>query len=236
MSYLLIAALLGGLILIHELGHFFAARAMGVAVRRLSIGFGPRLLTVERGGIEYALSAIPLGGYVMLDIESEDDYRAIPLAKRVIFSIAGPFANVVVAVACFAALNIVNDGWSLQALLHAPGQTLSMTGKILASLPALFDRPDALSGVIGIVAQGSEVIAGSAVRALQFAILITLNLAIFNMLPIPVLDGGKIMFDVLERIAPRVARLRGVVTVASMIGLLALFAYASVLDVARIFS
>lgn len=58
--------LLGVLIFVHELGHFIAARSVGVGVERFSIGFGPRLAGFERGGTEYVISAIPLGGYVKL--------------------------------------------------------------------------------------------------------------------------------------------------------------------------
>jgi regulator of sigma E protease len=55
---------LGVLIFVHELGHFWAAKSVGVRVERFSIGLGPRVTGFERGGTEYILAAIPLGGYV----------------------------------------------------------------------------------------------------------------------------------------------------------------------------
>ncbi len=64
--YLYAAILVGILIVVHELGHFIAARASGVTVERFSIGFGPRILKVTRGGTEYAISLVPLGGYVKM--------------------------------------------------------------------------------------------------------------------------------------------------------------------------
>ncbi len=57
---------LGVLIFVHELGHFLAARSVGVRVERFSIGLGPRVLGFTRGETEYVLSAVPLGGYVKL--------------------------------------------------------------------------------------------------------------------------------------------------------------------------
>ena len=66
MTILATIVLLGVLIFVHELGHFWAAKAVGVAVERFSIGLGPRIWGFERGGTEYVLSAIPLGGYVKM--------------------------------------------------------------------------------------------------------------------------------------------------------------------------
>jgi regulator of sigma E protease len=57
---------LGFLVLIHEAGHFFTARAVGMSPRKFYVGFPPALAKVRRGGIEYGLGAIPLGGYVKI--------------------------------------------------------------------------------------------------------------------------------------------------------------------------
>jgi regulator of sigma E protease len=54
------------LILLHEAGHFFAARAVGMSPRRFYLGFPPALVKVRRKGIEYGIGAIPLGGYVKI--------------------------------------------------------------------------------------------------------------------------------------------------------------------------
>ena len=63
---------LGLLIFVHELGHFLAAKRVGVGVLRFSLGFGPVLVKKQVGETEYALSAIPLGGYVKM-VGQEDD-------------------------------------------------------------------------------------------------------------------------------------------------------------------
>jgi regulator of sigma E protease len=66
---------LGVLIFVHELGHFLAARRIGVRVLTFSLGFGPKLLAFRRGDTEYCVSAIPLGGYVKMAGENPEDAR-----------------------------------------------------------------------------------------------------------------------------------------------------------------
>jgi len=106
---------IGILILIHELGHFFVARWTGVGVERFSIGFGPVLLRWRGKETEYVLSAIPMGGYVkMMGEESPleggttptyDPTKAFalkPLWARFLIVFAGPAMNLVLAVVIFA--------------------------------------------------------------------------------------------------------------------------------------
>jgi regulator of sigma E protease len=66
MTILATLVVLGVLIFVHELGHFAAAKAVGVEVQRVSIGFGPKILGFRHGETEYVISAIPLGGYVKM--------------------------------------------------------------------------------------------------------------------------------------------------------------------------
>ena len=66
MSILIAIAGLAFLVLIHEAGHFFSARAVGMKPRRFYVGFPPALLKTTRKGIEYGIGAIPLGGYVKI--------------------------------------------------------------------------------------------------------------------------------------------------------------------------
>jgi len=73
---LAVVALLGVLILAHELGHFLVAKLFGVKVLRFSFGFGPRLFGFTAGSTEYRLSLFPLGGYLRL--LGEDPSEAVP--------------------------------------------------------------------------------------------------------------------------------------------------------------
>src|SRR5215470_1068816 len=95
--------MVGLLVTIHELGHFTAAKALGVRVLRFSLGFGPALVRVRGRDTEYQISVVPLGGYVRLlgedpsePVPPEDRYRSFsekPLWKRLIVVFAGPAAN-----------------------------------------------------------------------------------------------------------------------------------------------
>ena len=73
---------LGILVFVHELGHFLTAKRLGIKVLRFSIGFGPILWRRQRGETEYALSAIPLGGYVKMLGEDADGDDPVPDTER----------------------------------------------------------------------------------------------------------------------------------------------------------
>src|SRR2546423_2696099 len=66
MTYLVVIVGLLLLIFLHELGHFVAARAVGMRPRKFYVGFPPALVKVRRNGVEYGIGAIPLGGYVRI--------------------------------------------------------------------------------------------------------------------------------------------------------------------------
>jgi len=101
---------LGVLIFVHELGHFLAARRIGVRVLTFSLGFGPKILKIKRGDTEYCVSAIPLGGYVKMAGESPEDPRSgapdefMSKSKWERFQvlIMGPLMNILLAVVVLA--------------------------------------------------------------------------------------------------------------------------------------
>jgi regulator of sigma E protease len=109
------AVALGVLVFVHELGHFAVAKRLGVKVLRFSIGFGPVVFARKTGETEYALSAIPMGGYVkMLGEEDADEAEALaeperafstqPVARRGAIVFAGPAMNFVFAFVVYASL------------------------------------------------------------------------------------------------------------------------------------
>ena len=101
---------LGVLVFVHELGHFLAARRLGVRVLTFSLGFGPKLVKVRRGDTEYCISVIPLGGYVKMAGENPDDPRTgrpdefLSKTKweRFQILIMGPAMNIILAVVVMA--------------------------------------------------------------------------------------------------------------------------------------
>jgi regulator of sigma E protease len=108
--------LIGVMILIHELGHFWAARFFDVRVETFSFGFGPRLFGFRRGETDYRVSAVFfLGGFVKMAGELPGDetandprgFLAKPRWQRLIIVLAGPIMNVVLAVALLTGLYMV---------------------------------------------------------------------------------------------------------------------------------
>ena len=102
------------LIFAHELGHFLVARLAGVKVITFSLGFGKKLLSFKKGETEYAVSAVPLGGYVKMLGESAEDvvteeeasrsYSNKPPLVRILIAFSGPFFNILLALAVFFAI------------------------------------------------------------------------------------------------------------------------------------
>src|ERR1700752_1273173 len=107
--------LIGVMVMIHELGHFLAARYFDVKVEAFSFGFGPRLFGFRRGETDYRFSLILFGGYVQMaggqatDGNNDDprSFLAKPRWQRLIIAFAGPFMNVVLAVAVLTGLFMV---------------------------------------------------------------------------------------------------------------------------------
>jgi regulator of sigma E protease len=108
MDYLVTAfwfvIVLGVLVLVHEFGHFAVAKLCGVRIETFSIGFGRRLFGIKRGGTDYRISILPLGGYVKMagDNPGETptdpgDFNAHPRWQRVLVALAGPTANFILA-------------------------------------------------------------------------------------------------------------------------------------------
>ncbi|MEA3558643.1 MAG: site-2 protease family protein, partial [Candidatus Thermoplasmatota archaeon] len=91
--------------------------------------------------------------------------------------------------------------------------------------------PGSMSGFVGMATQGGGFISGSFTRLLLFMIIINLNLAIFNLLPIPVLDGGKILMALLEKVSVRTKKVQVPITVVSLIFLLGLILFTTVMDI-----
>ncbi|HZP39961.1 MAG TPA: RIP metalloprotease RseP [Candidatus Binatia bacterium] len=197
------AIALGILVFVHELGHFLVAKRVGVKVLRFSIGFGPILAARRRGETEYALSALPLGGYVkMLGEEDEAEPEAVhdptrafhtqPITRRGAIVSAGPAMNFVFAFVAYAAL-FATVG------VEMPSNTTRVAGVSLG-LPAekagvrAGDRVVAIDGTpIETWEQLSEVVRGSggtplAVRLERDGRLVEVTIT-------PSLEESRTMFD-----------------------------------------
>jgi regulator of sigma E protease len=305
---------LGILIFVHELGHFLVAKWLGVVVLRFSLGFGPKLWGFQRGETEYRLSAVPLGGYVkMLGEENEEEvppeqmersFANQSVGKRASIVFAGPLSNLLLALVIFTAIfaisgipylttevgSITADSPAFRAGIQADDKVLEINGKPMANwdelsqtiqdegkkpltlklqrgeqmltvevvpelrkLPNLFgeavERPvigvtasgktevlkvnplsagyhsllqtwnltrlffltiiklvqrvlpmDTLGGPILIAQMAGQQAQEGLLNLVYFLALISVNLAVLNLLPIPILDGGHLLFFAVEAV------------------------------------
>ncbi|MCY7321710.1 MAG: RIP metalloprotease RseP [Phormidesmis sp. CAN_BIN36] len=317
MSVLAVVALLAVLIFVHELGHFLAARLQGIYANRFSIGFGPILWKYQGAQTEYALRALPLGGFVGFPDDDPDSkippndpnlMRNRPVLDRAIVISAGVISNLlfaylvlvtqlaivglptsfnyqagvmvpqVVSKDAVAAQAGVKDGDLIvavngqtleasakatdslrQAIESSPGQPIQLQiqrggepvsltvtpkaddqgkGRIGVQLrpngKTVYQRPSNLfsifgiaaeefqrivvltvqgfgqlisnfsktaeqvSGPVAIVATGAKIAQSDSASLFNFAALISINLAVINILPLPALDGGQLAFLLIE--------------------------------------
>jgi regulator of sigma E protease len=142
-SILAFVFVLGVLVFVHELGHFLAARRIGVRVLTFSLGFGPKLLSFTRGDTEYCVSAIPLGGYVKMAGENPEDSRTgapdefLSKSKWERFQVLvmGPVMNLALAWLVMAA--VLYQGAQLPAFEGEPVIVGSVTSQSVAEAAGL---------------------------------------------------------------------------------------------------
>lgn len=323
------------LIVCHELGHYLAARSVGLVAERFTIGFGPNLVrfTDPRGTV-WSLSALPLGGFVSFagerDRRRDGGYAALRPTARMVIVLAGPAANMLVAIGLYACImagrgaitllpvaSVVEAGspaaqaglqqgdlilaadgtpiatfTDLAAWLHdRPAKSIDLRvqrdGRVLdlrarlgahqsgartvgylgVEAHALVNRPMSLgqilvaaparawtittqtvSGIIGTLTTGHGAgqftgmlgvahLAGEAASSGPFQLLaltavLSINLALMNLLPIPVLDGGAFLFCLFEWLAGRPAsgKTQEIATRTGVAAIAALFAFTALHD------
>lgn len=129
---------LGILILIHEFGHYAAAKLCGVRVETFSLGFGKRLIGFRKGDTDYRISALPLGGYVKMAGENPleahsgapDEFMSHPRWQRFVIALAGPAMNILLAVCVLTGVNMVH--YRHPKFLDEP----AVVGEVKADSPA----------------------------------------------------------------------------------------------------
>lgn len=349
---LVVIVVFGGMILLHELGHFLAARHCGVRVEEFAIGFGPAIFSRRRGETTYSLRLLPLGGYNMLaqengpppetdESEQKDPEvvcvggRSYPEAgvwQRFFIIASGAAMNFVLGFVLLVILQSTQevvptrvvydflDGATSQAdglqegdkILSINGHACYTWGDITYELSRVGEEPvemvvlrdntrvhlpsvrispavdDAgnqlpidfhirgvkrsvitvlqgaagnfiyyarilfrsfmdlfsgatpvseLSGPVGVVGAVSEAVRYGWRDVMSLAVLLTINLGIFNLLPLPGLDGGKLCFLLIEGVTGRrvPARIEEAVTIAGMMLLVGLMMYVTFNDVSQLF-
>jgi len=312
MGYIVALLVLSALIFFHELGHYTAAKLMGVYVEVFSIGFGKKLFSFHMNNTQWSISAIPLGGYVKMKGQDDadptkksydaDSYNTKTPLQKIFILLAGPLANFVLAFVLYFLMalgsptvmapvvgEVVKDSpayaaglqtndtitainakpvttWKemAQIIAHAEGSLalevkrdgyieyitltptlktatnmygeevkrkmigISSAGKtfrqdltLTESFKYAYDQTifastliftgvqklllgdvpaSEMGGVISIVKITSDASDAGWMSVFFFAALISVNLGVLNLLPIPALDGGHIMFNLYELI------------------------------------
>jgi regulator of sigma E protease len=152
MSWVLAFLGFAALIILHELGHFSAAKAVGMRVERFALFFPPLLARVRRRETEYAIGAIPLGGYVRItgmnpqeEVPPEVAHRAYfrqPVWKRIVVIAAGPAVNIVLAFAILWGLYLTNGVSEATNRVESVGRGVPAAGVLAPG-----DRIVAIDGV-----------------------------------------------------------------------------------------
>jgi membrane-associated protease RseP (regulator of RpoE activity) len=218
----------------HELGHLLAARAVGIGAQEYFVGFGPRLWSTRRNGVEYGVKAIPAGGYVKL----VDEDVAAPWRKAVI-AMAGPAVNLGLALLILLGVSLaghlptttgttadigpfdrattaVDRFWdstnaSIDPMIRLPSIIVSMGGAAVkgGDVPPDTER---LVSPVGLGHLADDASSAGWPAALILVAVINLALGLFNLVPLPPLDGGRVAAAGLEAISSRVRRRRVVLT------------------------
>lgn len=147
MTLIIFLVMLAVLVLVHELGHFLTARALGIAVEEFGIGFPPRAKVLfERDGVKYTLNWLPIGGFVRFGGEGETLYGAggsLAAAapwKKILVLLAGPVMNLLLAYFIYSGLLFANG---MPAMVN--GQPKLLPGVEITNV--IPDTPSAAAGL-----------------------------------------------------------------------------------------
>jgi regulator of sigma E protease len=209
-------------ILIHECGHFIFAKLFDVATPVFSVGFGPALISIPINETIFQIAILPIGGYVELDPTT---LEAQPYVAKMIIMLGGILFNIIFAYIVIWSTTIKNTTTTVRENMKAT----------LAQITANAQKENTIIGPIGIISMlGTSLTINPQLFWLMLA-LISINIGLFNLIPLPFLDGGKALFYTIEAItgndlsSPTISYMS-----ALLIGLFILFlVFISICDIKR---
>jgi len=234
------------IVLVHELGHFIAAKAAGMRVYEFSIGFpfSPKIMTLFRyRETEFTLRAFPLGGFVRFvknNGEGACEWFRTSCLKRMFVMSAGSLVNILFAFLVFAAIAMVRMNFGPVKAAMAGGlftwYIVSETARFLSSLLSGNGGMDAFFGPIGIASIAWQAAHQGLLNVLLLTGVLSLSLGIMNLMPLPAFDGGQIIIITAESIrkAPFQIKVYQTVNTVGLAMVLALAAIATYQDILRL--
>lgn len=242
--------LLGFLIIIHEGGHFLVAKLCKVKVNEFSIGFGKTIWKKQGKETLYSIRLIPLGGFVQMEGENEEseDKRAfsnVSIPKRIAIVSAGAIVNILFGILVYfvlvstVGLQFVDPAKDtfLNRMYYGGIQTKEFVLSLFESVKMLFTNGlsvDQMTGPVGI----SQIVVQTTTVSnyIYILALISVSLGITNLLPIPALDGGKIVLLLIEAVTRKKIKVEteAVITMLGFVFIIGLALYVTYHDVIRI--
>lgn len=204
-----IAIMLGFGLLVgfHEAAHMLVSKLFGVKVNKFAIGFGPVLFSKILGETSYELRVLPLGGFVQCDGEdpasrAKRGFFSLPWWKRALIALAGPLSSLLLGYLIMFGLLVLGRGWPVLAgAAKAWDLCYTVIAESLKFLAGQSTVPDAtVSGPVMVIKIMADSFKEGLVRFGSVLSVISLSLGLFNLFPIPALDGGHVFLYALEGI------------------------------------
>jgi len=243
--------LLGFLVIIHEGGHFLVAKLCKVKVNEFSIGFGKAIWKKQGKETLYSVRIIPLGGYVQMEGESENstDERAfsnVSIPKRIAIVSAGAIVNILFGILIyFLLISIVGLQFAdpskdtiLNRIYYGGIHTGDFILSIFDSVKMLFTNGVSVEQMTGPVGISQIVVQATGFTNYIYTLaVISVSLGVTNLLPIPALDGGKIILLIIEAIRRKKISIEteAKITLIGFSIIIALSLYVTYHDVIRLF-
>ncbi len=238
-------AMLSAIVVVHELAHLVVGRLLGIRSDAFSVGFGPELVGITRGGIRWSWRAIPLGGYVRLlgetDAAVQGGLAAAGPTRIALVYLAGPVANLATAAAAAAVLAI-SQGVTLAAVPQAVAAVLwtalAVTARLIVEwIPTMLSNLAAMpfGGLPSMFGAMDQAVRSGPFLVTLLFVLLNLSIGLMNLIPLPPLDGGQAVLGIARaRMGDRIpeAAVRRAVR-AGFVGLMALMFAINVVDLVR---
>lgn len=188
-------------IILHEFGHYLAARHYGIIATEFNLGMGPKLFGFSKSGTDWNFRLFLIGGSCVYGDVNDKALEELPAAKRISVFLAGPFMNFVLCVVCYTVWKVSDGTATLLTPIESIVQVVQLVPSVIGSLVTILNPGRATLYETGsLIEYGFHGVGIFQALGFGFAIGYAMNagLFIFNILPIPALDGGQTVLTLPE--------------------------------------